>query len=147
MPTSVKTGLAGGHGIELLEEAGGGDLTGTVKNSNSAANEAFGVFGDETGAGTGAVTLSNVTFVGAPNGVGNTGGNAIVPGGLISSACRVDEGPLVNRGPLSRYRSEFSLESFERARYRRDALSLRAFVRRKANDDEAQDEDDDAVQC
>ena len=71
-------GLAGGHGIELLE-TGGGDLTGTVKNSNSAANEAFGVFGDETGAGTGAVTLSNVTFVGAPNGVGNTGGNAIVP--------------------------------------------------------------------
>ena len=50
-----------------------------MENSNSAANELFGVFGDETGAGTGAVTLSGVTFFGAPNGSGNTGGTAIVP--------------------------------------------------------------------
>ena len=71
-------GFAGGHGIELLE-SGGGDLTGTVQNSNSAANEAFGVFADETGAGNGAVTLSGVTYFGAPNGSGNTGGTAIVP--------------------------------------------------------------------
>ncbi len=71
-------GFAGGHGIELLE-SGGGDLTGTVSSSNSAANEGFGVFGDETGAGAGAVTLSGVTFVGAPNGAGDTGGNAILP--------------------------------------------------------------------
>jgi hypothetical protein len=70
--------FGGGHGIELLE-SGGGNLAGSVKNSNSAANEAFGVFADETGAGVGAVTLTNVTFVGAPNGAGNTGGNAIVP--------------------------------------------------------------------
>ena len=70
--------FGGGHGIELLE-SGGGDLTGTVENSNSAANEVFGVFADETGAGAGAVTLSNVTFFGAPNGSGNTGGTAIVP--------------------------------------------------------------------
>ena len=70
--------FGGGHGIELLE-SGGGNLTGTVVNSNSAANEVFGVFADETGAGTGAVTLSNVTFFGAPNGAGNTGGSAIVP--------------------------------------------------------------------
>ena len=53
--------LAGGHGIELLE-TGGGDLTATVSSANSAANEGFGVFGDETGAGAGAVTLSNVTY-------------------------------------------------------------------------------------
>ena len=70
--------FGGGHGIEVLE-SGGGDLTGTVQNSNSAANEVFGVFADETGDGVGAVTLSNVTFVGAPNGAGNTGGTAIVP--------------------------------------------------------------------
>ena len=70
--------FGGGHGIELLE-SGGGDLTGTVQNSNSAANEVFGVFADETGAGVGAVTLSGVTFFGAPNGSGNTGGTAIVP--------------------------------------------------------------------
>ena len=42
--------FGGGHGIELLE-SGGGELTGTVLNSNSAANEVFGVFADETGAG------------------------------------------------------------------------------------------------
>ena len=70
--------FGGGHGIELLE-SGGGNLTGTVVNSNSAANEVFGVFADETGAGTAAVTLSGVTFFGAPNGAGNIGGNAIVP--------------------------------------------------------------------
>ena len=70
--------FGGGHGIELLE-SGGGNLTGTVENSNSAANEVFGVFADETGAGIGAVTLTGVTFFGAPNGAGNTGGNAIVP--------------------------------------------------------------------
>ena len=71
-------GFAGGHGIELLE-SGGGDLTATVSSTNSAGNEGFGVFGDETGAGAGTVTLSGVTFFGAPNGTGNTGGSAIVP--------------------------------------------------------------------
>ena len=70
--------FGGGHGIEIIE-SGGGNLAGTVEDSNSAGNERVGVFGDETGAGTGAVTLIGVTFIGAPNGEGNTGGNAIVP--------------------------------------------------------------------
>ena len=70
--------FGGGHGIELLE-SGGGNLTGTVSNSNSAANEVFGVFAEQADAGVGAVTLTNVTFVGPPNGSGNTGGNTIVP--------------------------------------------------------------------
>ena len=73
--------LAGGHGIELLE-SGAGDMTATVSRSNSSANEGFGVFGDETGAGAGTVSLSNVTFVGAANLLGDTGGTAtftIVP--------------------------------------------------------------------
>jgi hypothetical protein len=70
--------LAGGHGIELLE-SGAGDLTATVSNSNSSANKGFGIFGDETGAGTGAVTLVFVTFFGNPNVLGDTGGTAIQP--------------------------------------------------------------------
>ena len=70
--------FGGGHGIEILE-SGGGNLTGTVQNSNSAANEVFGVFADQADAGVGAVTLTGVTFFGAPNGSGNIGGNAIVP--------------------------------------------------------------------
>jgi len=66
--------LGGGHGIELLE-SGGGNLTGTVENSNSAANEAFGVFAE----GSGAVALTGVTFFGAPNGSGDIGGSLLVP--------------------------------------------------------------------
>ena len=50
-----------------------------MENSNSAANEVFGVFADEGDGGVGAMTLTNVTFFGAPNGAGNIGGSAIVP--------------------------------------------------------------------
>ena len=66
-----------------------------MQNSNSAANEAFGVFADETGAGNGAVTLSGVTYFGAPNGSGNTGRNRDRP--LMVSIARVElgDGPRV----------------------------------------------------
>jgi hypothetical protein len=67
--------LGGGHGIELLE-SGAGDLTATVSKSNSSGNAAFGIFGDETGAGAGTVTLGNVSFTGTPNALGETGGTA-----------------------------------------------------------------------
>ena len=67
--------LAGGHGIELLE-SGAGDMTASVSNANSAGNDGFGVFGDETGAGAGTVTLTDVTFFGAANSRGETGGTA-----------------------------------------------------------------------
>jgi hypothetical protein len=67
--------LEGGHGFELLE-SGAGDLTATVSNSRAAGNARFGVFGDETGAGAGTVTLSNVSFAGTPNALGETGGTA-----------------------------------------------------------------------
>jgi hypothetical protein len=72
---------AGGHGLELLE-SGAGDLTAEVSKSNSAGNESYGIFGDETGAGTGTVSLSGVTYFGKPNGLGEKGGTAtfvIVP--------------------------------------------------------------------
>jgi hypothetical protein len=71
------TVLVGGHGIEILE-SGGGNLTSTVSQSNSSGNESSGVWGDQTGAGSGTVTLSDVTFFGGLNLQGNTGGNAIV---------------------------------------------------------------------
>jgi hypothetical protein len=67
--------LAGGHGIELLE-SGAGDLMAGVSKSNSSGNEGFGVFGDETGAGTGTVSLIGVTFAGSANALGETGGTA-----------------------------------------------------------------------
>ena len=73
--------LVGGHGIELLE-SGAGDLTATTSDANSSGNEGFGVFGDETGAGIGTVTLDDVTYFGTPNALGETGGGAtfvIVP--------------------------------------------------------------------
>ena len=62
--------LAGGHGIELLE-SGGGDLAAAVARSNSAANEGFGIFGS-----AGAVSLSDVTYLGGVNLLGETGGAA-----------------------------------------------------------------------
>lgn len=62
--------LAGGHGIELLE-SGGGDLTAAVARSNSAANEGFGIFSS-----AGAVSLSDVTYLGGVNLLGETGGTA-----------------------------------------------------------------------
>ena len=67
--------LAGGHGLELLE-SGAGDLTAIASASNAAGNAGFGVFGDETGAGAGTVTLAGVTFVGPVNALGQTGGGA-----------------------------------------------------------------------
>jgi hypothetical protein len=67
--------LTGGHGLELLE-SGAGDITSTVSSSNSAGNAGFGIFGDETGAGVGTVTLTAVTFIGDPNALGETGGTA-----------------------------------------------------------------------
>jgi hypothetical protein len=45
-----------------------------VSKATVAANTGNGVFGDETGAGTGAVTLTNVN--GAGNTLGATGGGA-----------------------------------------------------------------------
>jgi hypothetical protein len=67
--------LAGGHGIELLE-SGAGDLTATIADANSAANEGFGIFVDETGAGAGTASLGGVTYVGAVNLLGERGGTA-----------------------------------------------------------------------
>jgi hypothetical protein len=72
---AVMNTVAGGHGIELLE-SGAGDLMASVSKSNSSGNEGFGVFGDETGAGAGTVTLAGVTFVGSANALGETGGTA-----------------------------------------------------------------------
>jgi hypothetical protein len=62
-----------GHGIEVLE-SGGGDLTATVSASSVLSNAGNGIFGDETGAGAGTVTLTDVTNVG--NALGETGGTA-----------------------------------------------------------------------
>ena len=62
--------FAGGHGIELLE-SGGGDLSATVTKSNSSGNDGAGVFGS-----AGTVTLNGVTFFGASNTGGETGGTA-----------------------------------------------------------------------
>ncbi|MGE0159472.1 MAG: hypothetical protein AB7T31_08655 [Gemmatimonadales bacterium] len=62
-----------GHGIELLE-SGGGDLTATVSASAVHDNAGNGVFGDETGAGAGTVTLRNVQS--AANALGPVGGTA-----------------------------------------------------------------------
>jgi hypothetical protein len=66
--------LAGGHGLELLE-SGAGDLTATVATAYAAGNEGFGIFGDETGAGAGTVSLSGAIF-GGGNALGDTGGTA-----------------------------------------------------------------------
>jgi hypothetical protein len=65
--------LVGGHGIEILE-SGGGDVTAAVSHANSSGNESFGV----SAAGSGTVTLDNVTFSGAPNLQGNIDGSIIV---------------------------------------------------------------------
>jgi uncharacterized alkaline shock family protein YloU len=62
-----------GHGIEVLE-SGGGDLTATVTSSTVLSNAGNGIFGDETGAGTGTVTLTNVSN--SQNTLGPTGGTA-----------------------------------------------------------------------
>jgi hypothetical protein len=62
-----------GHGIEVLE-SGAGDLTASVASSAVLNNAGNGVFGDETGAGAGTVTLTDVKNVG--NALGATGGTA-----------------------------------------------------------------------
>jgi hypothetical protein len=49
-------------------------MTATASKATVAANAGNGVFGDETGAGTGAVTLTDVN--GAGNALGATGGGA-----------------------------------------------------------------------
>ena len=60
-----------GHGIEILE-SGGGNLTATVASSTVSANAGNGVFGDETGAGSGSVVVLNLN--GAANALGSLGG-------------------------------------------------------------------------
>ncbi|MEQ1855157.1 MAG: hypothetical protein ABL963_01740 [Longimicrobiales bacterium] len=62
-----------GHGIEVLE-SGAGDLTGTISSSAVLSNAGNGIFGDETGAGAGTVTLTSVTN--SDNALGTTGGTA-----------------------------------------------------------------------
>jgi hypothetical protein len=62
-----------GHGIELLE-SGAGDLTGTVSRSTASRNAGNGIFGDETGAGAGTVTLTALILT--DNVLGPTGGTA-----------------------------------------------------------------------
>jgi hypothetical protein len=62
-----------GHGIELLE-SGGGDLTGAVSSSAVLSNAGNGIFGDQTGAGVSAITLTDVKNLG--NALGPIGGTA-----------------------------------------------------------------------
>ena len=62
-----------GHGIELLE-SGGGNLAAMVNDATVAANAGNGVFGDETGAGSGTVTVTGLR--GGGNALGRIGGGA-----------------------------------------------------------------------
>ena len=65
--------LTGAHSIELLK-TGRDNFTGTVSSSNSVGNSGVGMFGDETGAGM--VPLTNLTFIGDPNALGEAAGTA-----------------------------------------------------------------------
>lgn len=62
-----------GHGIELLE-SGGGNLAATVNDATVAANAGNGIFGDETGAGSGTVMVTGLR--GEGNALGQIGGGA-----------------------------------------------------------------------
>jgi hypothetical protein len=65
-----------GHGFEILE-SGGGELTATISNAIASANQGNGVFAQDN-SDTGVVTLTNVVFP-AANGLGDTGGNLLLP--------------------------------------------------------------------